>query len=115
MVVIFRVAVLSLAQIVVLARVIVDQDQVNLTADGVTQLTSVLKSDDDNAVILAGLFILNKPSVIHGHRCSYCYGQKETFSCSRASPEPCREPQAEEYKVGIIRLHKFLKYPSVCL
>ena len=41
-------------QIVVLARVIVDHDQVSLTALGVTKVTEVLRSDDDNAVILAG-------------------------------------------------------------
>ena len=42
-------------QIVVLARVIVDVDQVALTAEGVTQLVKVLRSDDDNAIILAGM------------------------------------------------------------
>ena len=39
----------------VLARVIVDVDQVTLTAEGVTQLVKVLRSDDDNAIILAGM------------------------------------------------------------
>lgn len=43
----------SAFQIVVLARVIVDQDQVNLTAEGVTLLVSNLKSKDDNAIVLA--------------------------------------------------------------
>ncbi|XP_077978159.1 ankyrin and armadillo repeat-containing protein-like [Glandiceps talaboti] len=41
-------------QIVVLARVIVDQDQVTLSAEGVTRLVSLLQSDDENTVILAG-------------------------------------------------------------
>ena len=40
-----------------LARVIVDVDQVALTAEGVTQLVKVLRSDDDNAVILAASFM----------------------------------------------------------
>ncbi|XP_078582860.1 ankyrin and armadillo repeat-containing protein-like [Branchiostoma floridae x Branchiostoma japonicum] len=39
--------------VVVLARVIVDQDQVMLTARGVTQLVELLQSDDDNTVVLA--------------------------------------------------------------
>ena len=43
----------------VLARVIVDRDQVDLTAHGVKALVSVLRSDDDNAVILSGkLFVV---------------------------------------------------------
>ncbi|XP_064647682.1 ankyrin and armadillo repeat-containing protein-like isoform X2 [Lineus longissimus] len=40
-------------QIVVLARVIIDRDQVSLTALGVTTLVETLSSKDDNAVILA--------------------------------------------------------------
>ena len=40
-------------QTVVLARVIVDVDQVTLTAKGVTALVNVLHSQDDKAVILA--------------------------------------------------------------
>ena len=39
---------------VVLARVIVDVDQVSLSAKGVTTLVHILKSKDDHAVILAG-------------------------------------------------------------
>ena len=41
-------------QVVILARVIVDRDQVYLTADGVTKLVNILKSKDETAVILAG-------------------------------------------------------------
>ena len=40
-------------QIVVLARVIVDQDQVILTARGVTYLVEKLHSTDDNVIVLA--------------------------------------------------------------
>ncbi|ELU04066.1 hypothetical protein CAPTEDRAFT_159631 [Capitella teleta] len=40
-------------QVVVLARVIVDQDQVSLTARGVTTLVKVLDAEDDDSVILA--------------------------------------------------------------
>lgn len=40
-------------QIVVLARVIVDCDQVSLTAQGVTLLVKKLGSDDDNVIVLA--------------------------------------------------------------
>ncbi|XP_061167170.1 ankyrin and armadillo repeat-containing protein-like [Saccostrea echinata] len=40
-------------QIVVLARVIVDQDQVNLTARGVTLLVEKLHSKEDNVIVLA--------------------------------------------------------------
>ena len=43
-----------LLQVVILARVIVDRDQVYLTADGVTKLVNILKSEDETAVILAG-------------------------------------------------------------
>ena len=45
----------------VLARVIVDVDQVTLTAEGVTQLVKVLRSDDDNAIILAGMTVIVCP------------------------------------------------------
>ena len=41
-------------QVVILARVIVDRDQVYLTADGVTKLVNILKSKDETAVILSG-------------------------------------------------------------
>lgn len=41
-------------QIVVLARVIVDRDQVSLSAEGVTKLVGLLKSENANTVILAG-------------------------------------------------------------
>ncbi|XP_033640039.1 ankyrin and armadillo repeat-containing protein-like isoform X1 [Asterias rubens] len=41
-------------QIVVLARVILDRDQVSLSAEGVTTLVRLLRSGDDNTVILAG-------------------------------------------------------------
>ncbi|XP_071497237.1 ankyrin and armadillo repeat-containing protein-like [Diadema antillarum] len=41
-------------QIVVLARVIVDRDQVSLSAEGVTRLVGLLKSDDEETVILVG-------------------------------------------------------------
>ncbi len=41
-------------QVVVLARVIVDRDQVYLTADAITKLVSLLRSSDESAVILAG-------------------------------------------------------------
>ncbi|XP_030846615.1 ankyrin and armadillo repeat-containing protein-like [Strongylocentrotus purpuratus] len=41
-------------QIVVLARVIVDRDQVSLSAEGVTRLVGLLKSENPNTVILAG-------------------------------------------------------------
>ncbi|XP_033103193.1 ankyrin and armadillo repeat-containing protein-like isoform X2 [Anneissia japonica] len=41
-------------QIVVLARVIVDEDQVTLSALGVTSLVRLLASEDDNTNILAG-------------------------------------------------------------
>ncbi|XP_063964781.1 ankyrin and armadillo repeat-containing protein-like isoform X3 [Lytechinus pictus] len=41
-------------QIVVLARVIVDRDQVSLSAEGVTRLVGLLKSENQNTVILAG-------------------------------------------------------------
>lgn len=41
-------------QIVVLARVIVDRDQVSLSAEGVTRLVGLLKSEDHNTAILAG-------------------------------------------------------------
>ncbi|XP_038077595.1 ankyrin and armadillo repeat-containing protein-like isoform X2 [Patiria miniata] len=44
-------------QIVVLARVILDRDQVSLSAEGVTTLVRLLKSQDDNTVILAGTLI----------------------------------------------------------
>ena len=37
-----------------MARVIVDRDQVYLTADGVKKLVKILKSEDESAVILAG-------------------------------------------------------------
>ncbi|WAQ94689.1 ANKAR-like protein [Mya arenaria] len=40
-------------QIVVLARVIIDRDQVSLTAQGVTLLVKKLGSDDDNVIVLA--------------------------------------------------------------
>ncbi|OWF40013.1 ankyrin and armadillo repeat-containing protein-like isoform X3 [Mizuhopecten yessoensis] len=40
-------------QITVLARVIVDQDQVNLTARGVTMLVEKLNHEDDNVIVLA--------------------------------------------------------------
>ena len=40
-------------QIVVLARVIIDHDQVSLTAEGVTLLVNKLDSDDDNVIVLA--------------------------------------------------------------
>lgn len=40
-------------QIVVLARVIVDQDQVMLTASGVTLLVKKLHSTEDNVIVLA--------------------------------------------------------------
>ncbi|KAF6031041.1 ANKAR [Bugula neritina] len=40
-------------QIVVLARVIMDRDQVSLTAEGVTSLVELLKSKTDNVVILS--------------------------------------------------------------
>ncbi len=42
------------SQVIILARVIVDRDQVSLTADAITALVRILKSSDDNAVILAG-------------------------------------------------------------
>lgn len=48
----------SVFQIVVLSRVIVDRDQVELTAEGVKALVKVLSSDDDNAIILAGMTAL---------------------------------------------------------
>ena len=38
----------------ILARVIVDRDQVNLTAEGITKLVEILRSPDENAVILSG-------------------------------------------------------------
>lgn len=38
----------------VLARVIVDRDQVSLTAEGVTSLVELLQSKIDNVVILSG-------------------------------------------------------------
>ncbi|XP_022079769.1 ankyrin and armadillo repeat-containing protein-like isoform X2 [Acanthaster planci] len=41
-------------QIVVLARVIVDSDQVTLSAEGVTRLVRLLQSPDDDTVILSG-------------------------------------------------------------
>lgn len=41
-------------QIVVLARVIVDRDQVSLSAEGVTRLVMLLKSTDENTIILSG-------------------------------------------------------------
>ncbi|XP_070566344.1 ankyrin and armadillo repeat-containing protein-like isoform X3 [Ptychodera flava] len=41
-------------QIVVLARVIVDRDQVTLSAEGVTRLVMLLQSEDENTVILSG-------------------------------------------------------------
>ena len=44
---------------VILARVIVDVDQVTLTAEGVTRLVRILRSQDDNAVILAGALAFN--------------------------------------------------------
>lgn len=40
-------------QIVVLSRVIIDQDQVTLTARGVSMLVDMVRSEDDNAVVLA--------------------------------------------------------------
>ena len=46
-------------QMVILARVIVDVDQVTLTAEGVTRLVRILRSQDDNAVILAGALAFN--------------------------------------------------------
>ena len=45
-------------QIVVLARVIVDRDQVSLTAEGVTSLVELLQSKVDNVIILSGLYLL---------------------------------------------------------
>ncbi|XP_077867464.1 LOW QUALITY PROTEIN: ankyrin and armadillo repeat-containing protein-like [Saccoglossus kowalevskii] len=41
-------------QIVVLARVIVDRDQVTLSAEGVTRLVMLLQSGDENTIILSG-------------------------------------------------------------
>jgi len=38
---------------VVLARVIIDRDQVSLTAQGVTMLVRKLGSEDDNVIVLA--------------------------------------------------------------
>ena len=46
-------SVLFFLQIVVLARVIVDRDQVLLTANGVTILVRKLNSDNDNVIVLA--------------------------------------------------------------
>ena len=42
---------------VVLARVIVDRDQVELTADGVQSLVNILRSSDDKALILGASLI----------------------------------------------------------
>lgn len=51
-------------QLVVLARVIVDSDQVTLTATGITKLVKMLQSSDDNVVILAGnLHFLQKNDI----------------------------------------------------
>ena len=42
-------------QVVVLARVVIDRDQVMLTASGVSALVNILKGErEDNALILAG-------------------------------------------------------------
>ena len=43
-------------QIVVLARVIVDRDQVTLSAEGVTRLVSLLRSENHETVILSGKY-----------------------------------------------------------
>ena len=52
------------SQVVVLARVIVDVNQVTLTAEGVTRLVRILRSQDDNAVILAGKLTIPLLSIL---------------------------------------------------
>ena len=41
-------------QMVVLARVITDMDQVTITAKGVSTLINILNAKDDNIIILTG-------------------------------------------------------------
>ena len=48
---------MRILQIVVLARVIVDQDQVMLTARGITMLVRKLQSTSDNVVVSAASFL----------------------------------------------------------